>query len=455
MTKPQHSACVRFAAASTALLFAVQSKVFAAARTWTGATSNDASVAGNWNALPVSGTDSLVFATTTDPLRRSPTFNTDFTAKGGNTLDFNSATSDFTLGGTGVLTLDTAGATATTIIRHLSSTVNSQTIKNNVILTNSVSASAAVNINLGATANSLTFGGNVTSLAGELKLNGSNASSAITFASLTSANAFTITTPSTATITNASGLTGTTTINGANVRLGSSLGSGGIIALTGASDTVLRLANGMTLNNAIQSGSVLTNKTSLQVDSGTATITGLISGSRPLEKTGVGTLVLSGVNHTYSGELTITQGRFQIDSGKFNNAIAVNLGAATLSALNAQTFGTLDVTGSAIIDFTSSTTSFAFADSSAVNWSGGILSISGGFFTNGSSLRFGTSSTGLTSAQLALIRMTGFDTFNLDSSGYLVATSSVPEPATYSAVAGLAILGFATSRRRRRAVVGQ
>ena len=64
-----------------------------------------------------------------------------------------------------------------------------------------------------------------------------------------------------------------------------------------------------------------------------------------------------------------------------------------------------------------------FADSSASNWSGGTLTLSG-TFVSGSSLRFGTTSGGLTSTQLALISASGFSSFALDASGFLTATAT-------------------------------
>jgi hypothetical protein len=66
---------------------------------------------------------------------------------------------------------------------------------------------------------------------------------------------------------------------------------------------------------------------------------------------------------------------------------------------------------------------------------------------DGSSIRFGTSNTGLTSAQLALININGQSAV-IDSNGYL---SAVPEPSTWAALAGLSGLAFAAGRRRRRA----
>jgi hypothetical protein len=63
----------------------------------------------------------------------------------------------------------------------------------------------------------------------------------------------------------------------------------------------------------------------------------------------------------------------------------------------------------------------AFANSSAIDWTGGTLNLTGTFIS-GSSIRFGTTGSGLTPAQLALITASGFNSFALNSSGYLIAT---------------------------------
>src|SRR5262249_61652011 len=81
------------------------------------------------------------------------------------------------------------------------------------------------------------------------------------------------------------------------------LGSG---ALT-TTGSVVDYAGGVTIANAIVINS---NTTQFQVLSGSATQAGAISelnGPRPLEKTGPGTLVLSGIN-TYSGPTTVSGG---------------------------------------------------------------------------------------------------------------------------------------------------
>jgi hypothetical protein len=65
----------------------------------------------------------------------------------------------------------------------------------------------------------------------------------------------------------------------------------------------------------------------------------------------------------------------------------------------------------------------SFADSSSISWDTGTLTISG-TFVSGSSLRFGTTSSGLTAAQLAKISKLGGGAVSLNSSGYLIDAPS-------------------------------
>jgi autotransporter-associated beta strand protein len=149
-------------------------------------------------------------------------------------------------------------------------------------------------------------------------------------------------------------------------------------------------------------------------------------------------LVLSGSN-AYTGATTINAGTLALGaSNVLPNLSAVSIGAATLNAVTfTDTAGTLDPTGAATINLGAGAT-LAFADSSGVNWSGGTLNITG-TFVSGTSLRFGTSSAGLTSAQLNSITAGGIASFALNSDGYLI---DAPPP---ELVANDAVVGFASA----------
>ena len=138
--------------------------------------------------------------------------------------------------------------------------------------------------------------------------------------------------------------------------------------------------------------------------------------AKGLVKLGTGTLTLSGAN-TYSGPTAVTAGTLALGaSTTLPGTTAVSIGNATLDAATfTNTTGTLGVTGGATINLGTGAT-LAFADSSAISWSG-TLALTG-TFVPGVSLRFGTTSSGLTSAQLALI--TGLGGVSLDANGYLI-----------------------------------
>jgi autotransporter-associated beta strand protein len=154
-----------------------------------------------------------------------------------------------------------------------------------------------------------------------------------------------------------------------------------------------------------------------------------------LEKTGAGTLETT-ANNLYTGATTVSAGTLRVGaSNVLPNASAITIAAATLDvgAGFADTTGTLDVSAAATINLGDSSSKLAFADSKAVNWTGGALIITGSFIpgngvdpgvdTNPGSLRFGTDNTGLTASQLSAISAAGWSNFGLDAFGYLTATA--------------------------------
>jgi hypothetical protein len=145
----------------------------------------------------------------------------------------------------------------------------------------------------------------------------------------------------------------------------------------------------------------------VEVENGSAEVdallSGAISGDSELVKTGAGTLKVSAAQ-AYSA-LRIKAGRFIAADGCFaaGNAIPVTLASATLggTAGSHNHFGALILTGDCELDTTDGTAAMSFADCSQTDWGGATLAVRGKPRDN--TLRFGTSGTGLTAAQLAAI----------------------------------------------------
>jgi autotransporter-associated beta strand protein len=155
-----------------------------------------------------------------------------------------------------------------------------------------------------------------------------------------------------------------------------------------------------------------------------ATISSAIAGTGPITKDGAGTLTLSGTN-SYSGATTISAGTLALGASSTLPASApMSIAAATLNAGSyTNATGALTLTGNATINLANSDAQLAFASSSAAAWGANTLTVTG-VFVPGYSLRFGTTSGGLTVGQLAQISITGWNNLALDNNGYLTATST-------------------------------
>jgi len=169
------------------------------------------------------------------------------------------------------------------------------------------------------------------------------------------------------------------------------------------------------------------------------------------------TLIL-GATNTYTGSTTIEGGVIQLGAPHVmpsdSNFILANndttrgdynpvwqyTPAVLATAGFSQNLGTLKLTGTdwsvpRVIDFGNGASALAFADSSAEDWSGFILTISN--YTAGvDSLRFGTTAGGLTGTQVGLIQFPEYDNLpaQIDAQGFVTPALPVLLPPVRSDV---------------------
>ncbi len=183
---------------------------------------------------------------------------------------------------------------------------------------------------------------------------------------------------------------------------------------------------------------------------------GDIIGFGGLIKNGSGTLFLGGTNaSTYSGATILNNGTIVLGKGNAlggSGALYLNDGVLRPTNSFGQAFGVLNMTntsGSSVIDFgQGGTNAWTFADSHSVSWAPGFTLDILNFLSGTNSIRFGTSASGLTPAQLAQIQFPDVpnSTAYLDANGFLL----VPEPsaAALGLLGGFGLaLGFIYRRR--------
>jgi autotransporter-associated beta strand protein len=173
---------------------------------------------------------------------------------------------------------------------------------------------------------------------------------------------------------------------------------------------------------------------------------GQILGNSALTKVGTGSLTLTNTTGlTYTGGTTINNGSVILGASNIllsTGNLALGGGKLDLAGFS-QTLGTLTLTAAttSTIDFGSGTATLLF---SSITGTGNLNVLN---FTEGTD-NFNV--TADPTALLTKITINGLAATATDMSGYWAITASaVPEPATYAALAGLGILGFAAYRRRR------
>jgi len=135
----------------------------------------------------------------------------------------------------------------------------------------------------------------------------------------------------------------------------------------------------------------------------------------PIIKTGDGTLSLSGVN-THTGRITIASGTLALRTNNtLNTFCSIVLKGGTLDMGSfSNSLDTLTLSGKSTLALGSG--KLAFADSSGMTWGTNTLTLTGALGPE--TLRFGTSSSALTSGQLSAINLDG-GSVRIKSDGYL------------------------------------
>ena len=300
----------------------------AATLTWTGLGGNpNFATAANWSPMlaPVAG-DTLIFAGSTGPAPQSASSLTVAA------LNFGSSATAFTIGGAGLLTVNSGGVT--------NSSAAVETIQNAIKL------GAAQTWN--ASAGDLLFSGNInnngflltTNAAKNITLNGN----------VSGTGGLTKTGLGTLTLSGTNSYSGTSRLSAGTVAIGSdnAFGSGTVMwsgakiastagsyavsnAITLTTSTTFTATNALTFSGPI---SMSTSPTVTVSGAGVITFGGTISqatGSRRLTIAGPGTLILNGAN-THSGGTTLSSGILELGNNTAAGTGPLSLGTATLRA---------------------------------------------------------------------------------------------------------------------------
>jgi autotransporter-associated beta strand protein len=342
--KPTRNPFVRAALASAIVITAGQS-IYAAGGSWNVNNPGDWSTASNWTPAAIPGTTAgdvvnLQFNITA---ARTVTINTTSRIVGDLNIGDPTATLfSYTLAASGsaALQLDGTGSTAGTVdfTAAIANTISSPiTLVDNGVFRSNVNAVMTMSGIISGASKTLTFNNDTNGTAnaatasqGQFSLTGAN-----TYSGGTSISDVRVAVGTSAT---ALGSGAVSIASGGQVFLGSALtlannfsiaGNGWVETAAGHPFGALRLDNGTV------SGTVtMTAAAAVGNNSGTGTISGVISGSFPLTKRGAGTIVLTRAN-TFTGGVNIANGVLQL-----NNNSAAGPGEIALTTGGNTTTGT-------------------------------------------------------------------------------------------------------------------
>ena len=156
------------------------------------------------------------------------------------------------------------------------------------------------------------------------------------------------------------------------------------------------------------------------------TFSGSFSGAGDMAKGGSGLLILDGDGNGHAGNMDVQSGILRVGGDDVlgeNATIRLASGTTLETQGSAETTGILLVSGNATLDLGDGSGTFAFADSSALSWSG-ILTIMGTL--DPTSLRFGSNDQGLSASQLSSI-VYNSGPVTLNSNGYLEPAPLAPD----------------------------
>jgi autotransporter-associated beta strand protein len=160
--------------------------------------------------------------------------------------------------------------------------------------------------------------------------------------------------------------------NGGSGTIGNTSG----VTVSGSGKLALDLADGTSFTQAVS----LSGATLKAMQSGTTTVSGVISGTGGVTQSGMGTTILSAVN-TYTGLTTISAGTLEVD-GRLAAGSTVNIGTGGMLSGSGTIGGKVTLTGNGAIDLESGGEIVGTLGASSGTWAGlgtvlGVVTVSG------------------------------------------------------------------------------